>query len=320
VARSKARSSWRTRRWIIAASVVTLVLLDVVLVSLALQSTQSSPTNSSASSKDLVAESPSPSPTSTSSIPPEVAPPATAPTRILHALNDEVAWRVSTGACPGSAALPELTGDGGVSWTGTDAIGTTGLTSVQNISVTDPSIASFIGFDNQTCSPQFVRTFVAGDDFATYNDELDRSWYVTSAGALHAPDGEVPAPCSAVLSLAPRADDAAAAFCSDGSIHVTTDRAATWITVPAIGSVVAVSSADTGFVAGLVGSSDCPGVKAAFLTDEGLVASSGCLVSDVAPGDLAGTVAIASTGNTIWMWAGDVVSRSLDGGQTWSQR
>ena len=318
--RSNARPTWRTRRWIIAGSVVTLVLLDVALVSLAFQSTQSSPKTSTARSTDVGAGSPSPSPTSSPSAPPEVTLPATPPTRILRALNDEVAWRASTGACPGSTALPELTEDGGASWKGTDASGTTGLTAVQNIAVTDPSIASFIGFDNQTCSPQFVRTFVAGDDFATYNDELDRSWYVASDGVLHAPDGEVLAPCSAVLFLAPRDDDAAAAFCSDGSIHVTSDRAATWTTVPAMGNVVAVSSADSGFVAGLVGSSDCPGVKMAFLTDEGLAASSGCLVSDIAPSDLAGTVAIASTGNTIWLWAGEVVTRSLDGGQTWSQR
>jgi hypothetical protein len=246
--------------------------------------------------------------------------PASPPSRILAALDGDVAWRASTSACPGPGARPELTSDGGSSWKTTDAARPTGITALQRIIITDVAVASFVGSNSQTCSAQFVRTYVAGDDYATNDGQLERSWYLAADGTLHSPRGDAVAPCTSVLSLAPRDDAAAAALCADGTIHATVDAAATWTVVPFVGSPVAISSAADGYVVGVAGELDCAGVRLVTVNDAGESTPAGCMAVPVGPAALSGNVAIATAAQVTWVWAGETIAASSDNGMTWLQR
>ncbi|MEB0307655.1 hypothetical protein QN345_20395, partial [Cryobacterium sp. 10I1] len=70
------------------------------------------------------------------------------------------------------------------------------------------------------CAPEVVKTFVSGDNYKAYPEQVGTSWYVNPANraVVHAPAGQHPAPCDAVVSLAPRSDTAAAALCGDGRL------------------------------------------------------------------------------------------------------
>lgn len=43
----------------------------------------------------------------------------------------------------------------------------------------------------------------------------------------------------------------------------------------------------------------------------------GCLEVDATAGDLSENLAIADVGVSTWVWVGDVVKKTLDGGATW---
>ena len=305
------------RSWPVGIAVVAFAVLDVALVALAFGAVNAPIAASAPTSTAWMDESPVPtaSPTPVPAMAPTVA-----PTRILAALNSEVAWRSTTGSCPEAEAQPELSTDAGATWQPTDASGPTGVTALQSIDISSSALASFIGFDASDCSPQYVRTFVGGDNYSTYNDEIEGSWYFVPNGALHAPGADVATPCESIVSLASRSDDEAAALCADGSVHITADRATSWVDAPARESTLAIADIDGGYVLALAGSLECAGVQLVFVDRLGETVTKGCQPLETEAADLAGTVAIAATDGTVWLWAGDVVAQSSDRGLSWSRR
>ena len=331
------------RRRIIAYSAIGLFLLiDAVLITSALTST-SVDAAADASSEPTATASAFPVPSATPAASPTAAPtvmplPAT---RLLSAVSATAAWRASTGTCRAPAA-PELSTDSGSSWTATDATGRSGVTALQSIAAQSESVAEFIGLDDD-CAPQFVKTFVAGDNYSSYPDELDDAWYVDPAdrAAVHGPDGLASAPCDAVVALAasPADADSAAVLCADSRIFATTNAAASWsapLTVPGVLTLTATdrgyialaagdpaaSSADSGSVAclglsvvdvGVLDPATDPAAETAALS----ASTTGCYATDEAPAELAANIAVASAEDTLWLWIGDLTLRSTDAGLSW---
>jgi hypothetical protein len=259
-------------------------------------------------------------------------------TRLLSAVSATAAWRASTGSCLTPAA-PELSTDSGTSWTGTDATGSSGATALQSIAAQSESVAEFIGLD-EDCVPQFIKTFVAGDNYSSYPDELDDAWYVDPAdrAAVHGPEGLVPAPCDAVITLAasPADADSAAVLCADARIFATTDAAASWSAPLTVPGVLALTATDLGYIALAAGepaaasttAADpvaCPGLSVVDVTvidsatdPVALTANTtGCYATAEAPAELASNIAVASADDTLWLWIGDLTLRSTDAGQSW---
>ncbi|TDW30576.1 hypothetical protein [Cryobacterium psychrophilum] len=312
------KDSSRRRVWVYAA-VSAFILFDVALIAFALGTTKAD-----ADVAPGVVPTPSSSVTSTPSASPVpeaaavaastiVAVPAT---RLLSAVDGTTAWRATTGTCPAAVASPEVTTDSGATWTTTDATGPTDVTSVQALSAQSGSVVEIVGLDIADCAPEFVKTFVGGDNFRAYPGQLDDQWYVDPANRaeVHAPSGASPAPCDAVLALAPRGPAAAAALCDGDQLFVTTDGAATWSPPVSLPGTVNLASTETGYVAAVAGAAGCSGVQIQALSPELAATVSGCLA---VAGDLAGNVALSSAGGTLWVWAGDTVARSADAGATW---
>jgi hypothetical protein len=271
-----------------------------------------------APSTPAAAARPTPTPTPTPTTP---AVTAVLPTRILVAANASLAWRATTGACPATQATPEFTTDSGAKWVSTNATTATGIRSLQSIAIEGKKVASMIGQAAQDCSVQLVRTFVAGTNYEKYPAALAGSWYVNplNRASLHSPAGDFAAPCKTVLALAHRDATSAAVLCDDQTIHTTTDAAATWSTPASILGALNLAPSAAGYVVAAVGAEKCAGVEVLSIPEPAAASATatGCLPTDAPPAALSGNVALSEAAGTLWLWAGDTMKRSTDGGVTW---
>jgi hypothetical protein len=312
------RDSSRRRGWIYIA-IAAFIALDLLLIAWALSTTRADPTGAPLPSVEpalpvepAVTSEPEPIVTA------EPAITALAPTRILTAVDGNTAWRASTGSCPATAAAPERTTDSGATWTTTDATGPTNVTALLRIMVDGLQTASMVGLSADDCTPQFIKTFVAGSNYASYPEQLAGAWFVDPAdrAGIHSPAGDSMAPCDAIIALAPSDAENAAILCSNNDIFTTTDAAATWSGPTVVPGALNLTSTGAGYVVVVVASADCAGLQLLALTEEGTTVT-GCYPMLVQANSLAGNVALSVADGTVWLWAGEALGHSTDGGATW---
>ena len=241
------------------------------------------------------------------------------PVRLLGAVDEQTAWRAATGDCPATPASPELTSDGGTTWKMTDATGPAKVTALQRLLVTDESVLEMVGLSSADCSPQFVKTFIAGDNYSSYPARIGGTWYVDPANrsSVHSPLGDTTAPCDSVVTLAVLDNESALALCSDGNLFVTTDSATTWSESARVPGAVNVAVTGAGYLVAAVGVSECAGVQLLNITTARDARSAGCYPSIMSPAKLSGNVTMSDAAGTLWLWAGESLARSADGGATW---
>ena len=309
------------RRMSVYIAVAAFFAVDILLIVLALGSTQvgaESEAPQAIPTFDAVASTSAPTVTPSSTPVAEAILPLP-PTRLLGAVDEKTAWRAVTGDCPATPASPELTTDGGATWKKTDATGPAKVTALQRLLVTSESVVEMVVLAKSDCAPQLVKTFVGGDTFKAYPDELDGAWFVDPAdrATIHSPSGSAMAPCDAVVSLAVINDKAAAALCADGRLFATEDAAVTWSSPASIPGAVALTATDTGYLAAAVGRAECAGVQLLTLTPTLEATEFGCYKTDAQPASLAGNVAVSTAADTLWLWAVGAFVRSADGGANW---
>lgn len=308
----------RRHAWVYIA-VAVFVLVDIALIVLALNGTRPAPSGTPA---PIPTYTPSPSGTSTPSPTPSATPSvsidAVPSTRIIAAFDGSTAWRATTGPCPATPATAEITTDSGATWRQTDANASGTLSSLQRIIVGGKALASMVTLTRSDCSPALIKTFVAGRAYAPFPAELTGTWYVNPASrnSVHSPAGDRTAPCS-VVALAVRDSTSAAVLCADHTVHATTDAAHTFTSSVAVPGATTIATSDAGYFAAATGQSGCAGLQIVTLTATLQSATAGCYATSLTPQSLAANVALASAGGTVWLWAGDAVSRSSDGGATW---
>lgn len=135
----------------------------------------------------------------------------------------------------------------------------------------------------------------------------------TDATAVHSPEGVQPGPCGAdVVDLAPVSSTGAGLLCPDGRVLTTDDVAVSWDELAAVPGAVAVTDSGQGYLAAALGTQGCDGVQVVRAGPEA-PEPLGC----APPPDEPGQVAISSAGDSVWVWAGDEVLVSGDGGRTW---
>ncbi|WP_460578591.1 beta propeller repeat protein [Humibacter ginsengisoli] len=304
------------RTWAIAGLIV-FVVVDVLLVAWALASVNASPKARKDPATAVATNASTPRPTPTATKTQAAIPNAVAPTRVLSALDDQVAWRATTGACPATAAGLEHTTDGGGTWQPADAGSLSGASSVLRITVASNTEAAAITLDKPSCAVQYMRTYVAGANWATYNDQLTGSWYLdpSSPTTVHSPQGNVPAPCPSMVGLAVRDASSAAVLCANHTVYRTSNAGAGWGAPLAVPGAVAVTAFANGYATAAGDIEGCAGVSVSSLdSGNGAATTSGCFAT-AAPQP--GAVAMASGGSTLWLWAGDALARSSDGGASW---
>ena len=317
-----------TRRLWIYFAVFAFIVVDILLVLWAV-SDKNAPLSATSSAEpsaqvEPVETTPSPTPSATAEpTEPTVSTITTAvpSTRIITALNDKVAWRAETGPCPETPASPEYTLDGGLTWTATDATGPTDVTAIQSITVEDDGIASMIGLSGEDCSPEFIKTFVAGDNYRAYPDQLEDAWYVDpfNRSVIQTPNGEMAAPCTEVIAMAIRDSDSLAILCADQVAYTTDSGAETWSGGVSISGAANLTVSETAYRFGILGKAECAGVQISTLSLEGIVAGTGCLVVSTTVSDPSSSLGFSEANGSLWVWVGDVLGKTLDGGATWEK-
>ncbi|TFD29199.1 hypothetical protein [Cryobacterium lyxosi] len=308
------------RRWILAA-LTLFVVVDVALVALALAPPETpSAVNVSAAPTSTATPTASPAETTAPVDPVEVVPvtvETVAPTRIISALDGTTAWRAPTGPCPVTAAAPERTTDSGASWVSFNASINTDASSILTITAVDDAETSLVTLDSTSCSPQVVDTYVAGEEWANYPERASGRWFINPANraVVHTPNGDVAAPCPSVVAFAARSATAAALLCADGAFLRTTDSGASWGAALALPGAVNLATSGDGYVVVAQSQAECAGLQllTAGESTDAPFSITGCREAAFNPG----SVAVSSGEGTLWLWAGDALSRSNDGGTTW---
>jgi hypothetical protein len=309
------------RRWALTALSV-FVIGDIALVAFALAPPGEPSTEIADGPAASFSATPSATPTAT--LEPvelaEIVPVAIEtlpPIRILSALDATTAWRTLTGPCPATPAAPERTTDSGATWASFDASIDTDASSILTMTVVDQSETSLVTLDATDCAPQVVDTYVAGEEWANYPERANGRWFVNPANraVVHTPNGDVAAPCASVAALAARSDTAAAVLCADGTFLRTTDAGASWGAGIALNGAVNLTTTADGYLLVAQGQASCNGLQVLATGEltEAPLSIAGCREAAFD----AGGVAVSNGGGTLWLWAGDAVSRSNDGGATW---
>jgi len=303
-----------SRRWQFAG-LGALVVLNVVLIALlvlrpAAPAVEERETPVSASvdapSTPPVKQEPAPLPSPTERFMLEAAPAE----RILVNADESTAWRAATGTC-GSPGTLERSVDRGQSWEELPLE----LAPVSRLRVLSTQALFAIG-GGEDCEPTYVASSTAGSSWATNDEYLVGSWYLVpdEREAVATPVGELSVPCEAVELAAVDAMHAAV-LCTDGTLSVTADGGGSWTETDAPLDALAIGVAEEGYVLAGAGEACEDGVALRpinfmgdALDDERCVA---------AQPDRPAELAVSANGGATWLWVGEDVLVSTDGGRSW---
>jgi hypothetical protein len=305
------------RRWFVAGLAVFLAF-DVALVVVALNGTKPSSHAGSVVDVPPVVEPVEVKPPVVEPV--ETTPPVVEtvpPTRIIAVLDGSTAWRSVAGSCPGTQAAPEVTKDGGDTWTVSDAWADTGASAIVAINAISTTQASLVTLAAEDCAPQLHATFVSGTAWKEYPERLSANWFIDPANRaqVQTPSGAVAAPCPSVISIAPRSDTAAAVLCATGSLFRTSEAGTSWGLGIELPGAMALGVAGKGYLVAAGGQAGCAGVQLLSTSEalDGLLTGVSCRDATFS----AGEVALAGSESEVWLWAGASLSRSSDGGVSW---
>lgn len=316
----------RERRplWI-AVGLAAFLLVDVVLIVWAIQATRThavldeplpmqsfAPAPTAAPpSRPAVTETPTPTPT------PEPPPLVLAALpRLIEPVDATSAWRTSTTSCAGGQAVIEHTDDGGATWVAFGlAPDVAGLVAIEAYAeaATVGATAALVG----DCRAEYRMSFTSGEFWASYPDEQPDVPIVdpVDRGDLITPGERIDTPCAEIAHAAPLAEGVAV-VCTDAGLRVSPDRVA-WQDVTMTGAAVAVTDADGSYIAALRRVPECAdGIAIVRVGTDATTAPLACLPAAPPETD---PVAIGSAlDGALWLWAGERVAVSTDGGVTWS--
>lgn len=290
------RSLWAT------LGVTLLLVADVVLVSFALSESQRAPLPAAGDRPSPeVATTPRPDPTSI----PTPTRIAVAQPRELAAIDRTSAWRLTPGTCDSESPVLESTNDGGATW---QEHGTPGVALQAGYgfgAVSQDHVSVVVGLAPD-CRVSVVASFTGGEFWAEYPDEVSGQDYLVDEQNVVLNGVALPAPCNPVLAL-DTGDTTVVAVCPD-QVATANGSVTEWSTIE-VGGVLDATVGASGVVVVTAADSACPAL--AIHTGDGSLV--GC-----APEELpVETVTLDAAGEALWLWSGDDVRVSLDGGATW---
>jgi hypothetical protein len=179
-----------------------------------------------------------------------------------------------------------------------------------------------VGGTRADCSIHYI-SYSADGAIAGQTDKPQGIWLrdPNDEDQIQGPGSARATPCKGqhVLGLASLSAPQALIICMDGSVMVTSDSGKSWKGANRIVGAMAVGAGGGRFwVAGRGENCDGIAIRSFLLSAVKLSPGSTLCVEDlpVSPGE----VAIAVSGKTIWLWAGNKVQVSTDRGRTWEAR
>lgn len=237
-------------------------------------------------------------------------------TRLLVPIDDNSAWRTSAASCGGTnVAVLEHTDDGGATWIA-HPLEDPKLTAVLAIARYDNAKNVGVLTADRGCQTHYQLSFSAGRFWKdSPPDQPPTLVYPAKSGtAITSGSGTLTTPCSTVGAYALLSATDSAVICQDAQLHLSFDAGATW-QAPAVAPAVAVLSTAKGYLLAAPNANHCAGLEIESVRLPDSVSSPlSCLPQLTGAAD--GTV-LASSPGRIWLWAGDSVLLSSDGGATW---
>jgi hypothetical protein len=282
----------------------------------AAQSSQSS-TPTATPSASLNDPEPSPSPSSPSPSPSPTAD-VIPSKRLLFAASDREAWRATVGDCKTSGTVERST-DGGKTWR--RAINS-GLAPIVRLGLDGAGNVYTIGGAGDACSTRYT-AYTSEGAVSESTDNPINLWFSRpkDRDQIYGPGNNEAAPCDGShvvgMSSLTVSDSEALVICTDGLAMVTSDSGKTWEKADQLPGTMAVGSGGGRYwVAGTTAKCDGISVRSLEFSEGELTRgpSSCAPASKVTPGG----VAIDFSDKAIWVWAGQKVRTSTDGGQTWT--
>ena len=232
------------RRILVAGGVAVLAIVTVILSVIALRISGNPSANASqaTSPSETPTTTQAPDPTATSTPSSVVLVP---PTRLLAAFDAAGVSRYGPAACPDPRTTFEVSSDGGVTWEGSDVAESTDSTAALNPTAGSSDVVHMVTLTAE-CAPQYLRSFVGGIEWQVFNSDLPVTWYFDPADGttVNTPQGARSTPCTAVSMAA--TGSRAAVLCTDSTIFVTEDSAASWSSAISVRNAAAIGSVRAG--------------------------------------------------------------------------
>lgn len=307
------------------AALVAFLALDVVLVGLALRSTDpdvpgagarrgsatSGTSGTSAPTTGRATTATPPAGTTTSSAQAPTLEPVPLAAGVF-AVDGDRAWRYTVGSCESGGSTLSLTDDGGRSWQPRAAP----FDTTTRVRVRPNGTAFAVGADSE-CEPLIRQTDAAVSEWGPANPVSD-AWFrdPRDAGTLGVPVGGTAEPCGSedVVDLAV-VDSGATALCADGRTF-RSETGSRWSDGDTVEGAVALAVTDKGRALAVVpGLGECRGLAVVDAKSPG--SALGCAESAL-KGVKPGTVAISVREGDVWLVAGPEVFRSSGRLGTWT--
>jgi hypothetical protein len=233
--------------------------------------------------------------------------------RLLFAVSSTTAWRSTVGDCDTPARI-ELSTDGGATWERTVRIGPTPIVLLGAL----PSGDLFtIGGAGQSCSVRYV-SYAKDGTVTTSTSSPINVWFPTpkDRDEINGPDRTKATPCSGhVIGVASLDVSRALIVCDNGAAMSTSNSGKAWRQAARIPNTLTITAGSGRYWVARVQEA-CDGVTVQSLTEDGGVTDGRTRCAhglDVVPGQ----VAISASGGSIWLWSGNRLATSIDGGETW---
>jgi hypothetical protein len=316
---AKGRSRWRdslssSQRVLVLVGLALFLIVDVILVGLALSANQVPSAERTPRPLVTFNSTPQPAPAPVASAEP-TAEPAADGKRFITTIDGQTLWRATAGACASTPAVVERSVDAGTTWTplATNAFD---LRQVLTLTTGEEGELEIIGATGDACAVGGFSSTDAGDTWAPDAALPGEVGYETPDGTSIVVAGQgVGLPCPAVEVISARTDRTVAAC---AAVMAEWDPAAgAWSTTPYAGVHGLATEGDRlMFVArGVPG---CNGLGALAINGVPAAVSSAPLVGCIEGADGSAPAALTIAGQGAWLWVGDRLYRSADGGATWS--
>lgn len=235
--------------------------------------------------------------------------------RLLTALGGTSLVRATTGPCPETLAALSTSLDGGATWADETLSDFLPLVALSRLADLGDGAFVALGSNPTDCGQRVAFSTPTAE--ATWNeypagnlwqvDPGDTAVVITSTGMRTSPG-------CAVARLEVGVDGRVAVLCQDTSVATSFDEGQTWTRGGTFPGADALAVTATGVLVGAVGVPGCEGVEVTSLDPLLNPAGSVCVAATAAAGQ---TAIAAAPDGPVWMWAGEVIRRSDDGGTTW---
>jgi hypothetical protein len=237
---------------------------------------------------------------------------------LLFAASTRTAWRATAGDCQTQGRL-ERSSNGGKSW---QQVAKPALGPIVRLGAESDDNLYVIGGTGKDCSAYYIH-YSADGSIAEQTGAPQGHWYAdpTDPDEIQGPGPAKRRPCKGqhVLGLGSLSMSRALLICTDGSVMVTTNSGKSWKKADKfVGTIAVGSGGGRVWTAGKGKKCDGIAVRSFSLTSAGKLSHSSRCAPDIQLSP--GRTAIDASGGAIWLWAGNEVQVSTDGGRTWKSR